>query len=136
MNEWLWTIVTAVAVVLVISLIYRIRPYRELPDRKPHIAVLPKYQAKLNLAGMTVDELESRLNKCGYQKNKESDNAIVFSRGSVTGDLSVEALKSKFTVAKPFAESTQATLEAAWMVAFDTGDFFRLFGELKERIET
>lgn len=136
MSDWTWAIVIAVAVLLAVTLIYRIRPYAVLPERKPRFAVLPKYQAKWDLDGMTLEELESRLKACGYQKTKERENAIVFERGSVAGDFSVRALKSKLTVSKPFEVSTLATLEAAWIVAFDTGDFFERFGELKQKVET
>ena len=132
MNE----LVSITVIVAAITVLYRVAPYRELGDAKPRLAVFPKYRTSLDPpSGESMEALEEKLAEYGFRKSRESEESVTFSRGSLLGDFSIRLAKMSLKIAKPIVPGTTARLEAAWVMAFDTGDLWDLLSELREKLE-
>ena len=131
-----------VAVVLIgITVLYKALPHRNLGVKKPIISFLPKYKAQVKLPSSILNaekpekELEKILSKFGFTKKSQNGEIIKYTRGHILGDISIKLIKVNLLVSTPKNESTNISLEAGWVVAFDTGDFWKFLTELKEKIE-
>ena len=128
-------IIIAVAIGLIaFTLVYKLIPYRRVGNSKPPIAFLPKYVKDIRL-NLNQEELEAKLANFGFKKSSSKNGITYFQRGSLLGDFSVKLLKIKLGVAEPKNGMSEITLEAGWIVAFDTGDFWIFITELSTKLE-
>ena len=129
------TIAVVLVSLLVITLGYKLTPFRVPGKRKPLLAIAPKYR-KLVKTSLSDQEIESRLALCEFKPSKNvKGGKSTFIRGSVLGDFSVEVVKVKLGVERKSDGEIELLLEAAWLVAFDTGDFWTFIHELAQKIE-
>lgn len=131
-----------VAIILVvITLVYKIKPHKNLGDKKPSISFFPKFKTKVNLPPDILEsddpeqKLELTLSRYGFTKKAKRGSITKYSRGHLIGDLSIKLAKVNLLVTLPYSGYTEISIEAGWVVAVDTGDFWEFLTELKEKIE-
>lgn len=131
-------IIVALVVVVIVTLLYKLLPYRPLGDKKPFVSLLPKYKTYVSLPDSLSESttLSQELAKYGFTIKSQTDEVVTYTRGHMLGDISIKLTKIDLKVSKPIANQSEFTIEAAWVVAFDTGDFWKFLRELKEKIET
>jgi hypothetical protein len=130
-------IIIVVVAVVAFTLSYKLVPHRQLSGKKPTLALFPKYRTEVNWVGLdlTLTEIETKLAEFGFKKSKVENEVTFFQRGHLLGDFSVKLMKVKCGVSAPRKGKSIVTLEAGWMAAFDTGDFWTFLTELKQKLE-
>lgn len=120
--------------------IYRRRKPRLPETKKPHLAWFPKYRIPLALPATVLNgeapeqELERILAPLGFELDYWTRAAIHFGRGKTWGDFSIRLVRLRLTFPLPLRTDTEALLEVADVCLFDTGDLWRLSGEIRDRI--
>jgi hypothetical protein len=127
------TIIIVVVVLVVITGLYKVLPCRDLGTKKPFIAFLPKYKSNVKHS-LSNAELEERLAGFGFKKIKEGESFQKFTRGSVLGDISIKLAKVNVGLRKINENEHEMTVQAGWIAAFDTGDYWEFTKELSENI--
>jgi hypothetical protein len=128
-----YILVTAVVLVLVITAVYRLMPYRIASGKKPSFTLLPKYRKTIDTS-LDFEQLDKELEQYGFKKSKSDGGTDYYTRGSLLGDFSVNLMKVRLGVSKPENGKAELTLEASWVVAFDTGDFWSFISELGRKL--
>lgn len=118
-----------------ITALYKLMPHRTLGDRKPLIALLPKYKKNIKL-NINKEQVKANLATLGFDETQSKNGITYFNRGSLLGDFSVKLIKINLGVKEPHNGLSEITLEAAWVAAFDTGDFWILTTELVNKLES
>ena len=133
--EWILYVLLAW---VVITVLYKVIPYSELSATKPSVALLPKYKTEVTLAADLADPaaLEKKLVSFGFKKSSEKDGKIWFVRGHVLGDISIELVKIKLGFKSLQSNRSEVTLEASWLILFDTGDCWTFLTELSQKLGT
>lgn len=131
-----------VAVALaVITMLYKILPHRNMEEKKPFISLFPKFKTKVKLPPALLESvnpeeaLETVLSEYGFNKKNKNNSITKYSRGHILGDISIKLAKINLLVTKPVSDYIEISIEAGWVVAFDTGDFWKFLAELKDKIE-
>lgn len=112
-----------------------------MSNKKPFISFFPKYKTKVALPSSVLNtenpekELEKILSRFGFVKKSQNTGLTKYSRGHVLGDFSIKLAKVNLLVTTPASDSVDISIEAGWVVAFDTGDFWKFLTELKEKVE-
>lgn len=108
-----------VGAVVLMSLIYRLVPFREIRSERPRLAFFPKYTAAYS---GTTDHIISNLSKMGFLAVKGKPH--FYTRGKAYGDFSVKALQLHASI----DESKQrVNVYAPYIgVFFDTGDLWQI----------
>ena len=124
--------------VIGITVLYKMLPHRSLGGRKPFIAIMPKYKTLVTLPDelLAIEKLSEKLGEYGFSLKSEADGNSKFTRGHILGDISIKLAKVNLNVIKPVGNQSEFTVEAGWVVGFDTGDFWKFLTELKQKIET
>lgn len=130
------SVIIFAVVIVCITFIYKLMPFRDLAHTKPALTLFPKYRTTLQLSDELSDDakLEDRFSQLGFTLRKTDENKRIFYRGSLLGDFSVKILKLKCAVVTS-PDSTSLTIEAGWMIAFDTGDLWTFTSELKQKLQ-
>ena len=128
------TIVIVVVTLVIITVLYKILPYRDLGENKPFFALLPKYKNAVKHSLNNV-EIEEKLKSFGFKKVKETESSKMFTRGSVLGDISIKLAKVDVCLRKISENEHELTVQAGWVAAFDTGDHWKFTKELSEKLE-
>jgi hypothetical protein len=123
-----------VIALVVLTIIYKLLPYRCLGENKPVIALLPKYKKNVKHS-LTDTELEAMLASFGFKKVYEKESISKFTRGSVLGDISIKLAKVVIYLRKIANNEHEVTVQAGWIAAFDTGDHWKFTKELTDKIE-
>lgn len=124
---------------VVITIIYKILPYREHGLVKPSFAILPKYKTciEINEAdGAIVDYITRSFTQFGFKVSSTNSGIISYSRGHVLGDFSIKLSKVNLTFLQISESAGVLTIAAGWVSAFDTGDHWQLLSELKNKLES
>ena len=131
-----------VAVTLaVITMLYKSLPHRNMGEKKPFISFFPKFKTKVKLpaslleSGNPEETLETVLSEYGFNKKAKNNSITKYSRGHILGDISIKLAKVNLLVTEPTSGYVEISIEAGWVVAFDTGDFWKFLTELKDKIE-
>ena len=101
-----------------------------------------KYKAQVNIPESFIssanpeNELEKYLSDFGFVQRSKNETEIKYARGHILGDISIKLAKVNLLIATPVAAVTDISVEAGWVAAFDTGDFWKFLAELKEKIES
>ncbi len=74
--------------------------------------------------------------KCGFIKAGEKNGFTYFERGSWLGDFSIKLAKVRVGIKALQEGMAEITMEAGWVVAFDTGDFWTEMTKLSAALET
>ena len=127
-------LVVVLAIVILITVGYRLLPYRKAGARKPFIAFFPKYKKTVKHS-LTDRELEFMMSGLGFKSSRKTDDILTFRRGSVIGDISIKLAKINVAMCKIMPSEHEITVEAGWVAAFDTGDHWQFITELGEKIE-
>jgi len=107
-------------------LIYRAVPYRKWTEKKPPLAIMPKYRADFQGA---VEHTETALSEIGFRQSKR--DAIIYRRGRALSVFSskgrrlrveIDNEKSEFKVSAPFST-----------MLFDTGSLWQVVAEILDR---
>jgi len=122
------------APVAMFTLAYKVAPFRAAGEKKPLLALLPKYRKRIRI-GCTPSELESRLASNGFSKSGTKNNTTYYHRGSLLGEFSVKLIKVKLGIAELEDGMSDVTLEASWVIACDTGDLWLFITELSSKLE-
>jgi hypothetical protein len=117
-----------------ITVLYKISPHRNAGDKKPIFSLLPKYKKNIKI-NFSEQELESKLADFGFKMSGAKNGIIYFHRGQILGDFSVNLMKVKLGIKDPKKEVSELTLEAKWVAAFDTGDFWSFTTQLANKLE-
>ena len=134
-------IIFVVFALAAITMLYKILPHRKMREKKPFISFFPKYKTKVELPSSLLEsenpgkELETALSKYGFLKKSKNGSVIKYSRGHILGDFSIKLAKVNLLVTEPESGCVEISIEAGWVVVFDTGDFWKFLTELKEKIE-
>ena len=128
-------ILTAIVVLVILTVIYRVLPHRELGAKKPMLAFFPKYRNQV-ASPDSDDQVEQTMASLGFKKSKSRGGVTEYSRGSVVGDLSIKLSKVKVTFHPVSNGKLPFAVEAAWVVAFDTGDHWQFTKELGDKLES
>ena len=130
-----YEIITIVVILVAgLTVIYRLLPFRSVSKSKPFLSIMPKYRTEVE-TNLSSSELELKLAQYGFKKSKVGSGIDYYDRGTLLGDFSAKLLKVKLGVSNPVNRKTTITLEAAWIVAFDTGDFWSFINELKTKLQ-
>jgi hypothetical protein len=125
---------SVVVAVILITLSYKFLPFRESGDRKPRLAIFPKYKKLVNHS-LSDAQLEERLSEFGFRKVKHADSVARYSRGSVLGDFSINLAKVDVGLREISPGVHEVTVQAGWVAAFDTGDHWQFITELASKLE-
>lgn len=126
-------ILAAIVVLMIVTVIYRVVPNRDLGAKKPMLAFFPKYRNRVANPDSD-DQVEQTMASLGFKKGKSRGGLTEYSRGSVIGDLSIKLSKVKVTYHPVINGKLSFTVEAAWVVAFDTGDHWQFTKELGDKL--
>lgn len=114
------SLIIIAAIVILLTAIYRLLPFREPPSKKPRLALFPKYKATFNCP---LEALINHLEEIGFSKAKENR----YNRGKIYGDFSISYIKLWVEIDP---DSKQLFLYAPFLgVLFDTGDLWSLMSE-------
>ena len=133
-------LVAAVAVVGFLGA-YKLKSPRPLPASKPSFCLLPKFESSISLprsiaeAAQPSEPLAERMAEADFSVAQQTDDALVFSRGSVLGGFSVEIAKITVRFTLPLQSSARFSIEYGSFAAFDTGDLWQFTEELTARVE-
>lgn len=127
------TIILFVVILLSVTATYKWLPYRPLSKTKPRFTLFPKYHTTIQWSKELADVAEE-LEKYGFELRSKNQDKLILHRGSLLGDFSVKLLKLKCIVSPSENDSLSITLEAGWMIAFDTGDLWTFTTELKQKL--
>ena len=127
-------IISVLAAVVLITVLYKLAPFREAEGSKPLFVLLPKYKKQVRHSKSNA-ELESELSRFGFDKVREEDAVAYFSRGSVLGDFSVNLAKVNLALREITPHQHELTLQSGWVAAFDTGDHWQFITELSRELE-
>ena len=134
-------IIFVVIALLAITMLYKVLPHRRMSEKKPLISFFPKFKTKVKLPSQLLEsenpekELENALSKYGFIKKSKDGSVTKYSRGHILGDFSIKLAKVNLLVTEPESCCTEISIEAGWVIAFDTGDFWKFLTELKDKIE-
>ena len=134
-------IIFVVVTLAVITILYKIKTPKNLGDKKPFISFFPKFKTNVKLPSALLEsenpekELESTLSEYGFIKKSKNVSITKYSRGHILGDFSIKLAKVNLLVTEPNSGCVEISIEAGWVVAFDTGDFWKFLTELKGKIE-
>jgi len=128
-------VLATVGVLFVATVSYRLLPFRNAGDRRPFLALVPKYKKRI-VSSESDEALEEQLARYGFRKRKQSGATASFTRGSVLGDLSIELAKVDVGLSRLNDEALEITVQAGWVAAFDTGDHWELITELGRKLES
>lgn len=136
--EIVYTIITIAVVLAVCAFIYKGLPFRSVGESKPAFCLFPKYEVTIcwREPQPEMASMEAMLSKYGFTAVSIDDRKAVFDRGKLLGDFSVKLLKLRCVVEAPKDGESRLTLQARWMIAFDTGDLWRFTTELKQKLES
>ncbi|NQT40024.1 MAG: hypothetical protein HQ581_21200 [Planctomycetes bacterium] len=130
-------ITIAVVVTFLITLFYKLIPYRRPREKKPLLALFPKYHSEVDWGEPEIGlaEIEERLAEFGFRKFKTRNGMTFFQRGHLLGDFSIKIVKLKCGISEPENGKSTITLEASWVAGFDTGDLWVFLSELKQKLK-
>ena len=128
------TILAVVGMLMIVTALYKLLPYRVAGTKKPFLALLPKYKKRVKHS-LTRAQLEEMLAEFGFEKVGGDKSLMKFSRGFVLGDFSIKLAKINVGLKTIADNEHEITVQAGWVAAFDTGDHWQLIAELGERIE-
>ena len=121
MSDWIQSLIFALSGVIIFSAWYQWLPARKVPEGNPGLAIFPKYWFPVSNQADFLVKLQALDFKQG------SSNS--YSRGHMLGDFFARWMK--LTV-KYDAPSKTATIGSPLIViAFDTGDVWKLANQLK-----
>lgn len=123
-----------IAMVVAVTLVYRLMPFRLVAEQKPALAFLPKYRMPLNL-GLDAWQIEAELAGIGFELENADAERLLFVRGSLAGDLANRAPRTRLGVREAAEGGSEITLEATWIVGFDNGEFWTFITEVGQRLE-
>jgi len=124
MNDIIELVTIILTLVIGLTLIYKLLPFKVWKNQKPKFVFFPKYIVNFN---GPVSEIESALERIEFNKN--SDNT--YSRGKIYGDFSAKA--TKFTV-EINEEKKQIKIYSPFFgIVFDTGDTWKITSEIIKR---
>ncbi len=131
-------VVIAGVLIIIMLLLYRMRNPKEYPEKKPAFAMLPKYRliVKLSAGSNSKELLSNKLSTLGFKLSGDTSSQIVFSRGSVLGDISIKITKVNLKFDKPLSEKTGLTVEYGAFAFFDTGDLWEFIRELSDKLKS
>ena len=127
-------VIFAVITVILLTVLYKLLPFREAVGRKPLFSLLPKYKMTVHHS-LTNEALEAELARFGFKKKKGRGDASCFSRGSVLGDFSINLAKVDVSLHEIAPGEHELTVQSGWMAAFDTGDHWQFITELAQKLE-
>ena len=127
-------IISAVVGVAVMTVSYKLAPYREANGNRPLFVLLPKYR-KLIQHTKSSEELEGELSRFGFNKVRQADDVTYYTRGSVLGDFSINLAKVNVALREVAPHQHELTVQAGWVAAFDTGDHWQFITELGRELE-
>ena len=139
MDLWITLVVAVLAIASALA-VYKIKGHTAFPASQPTLALLPKYAfsislpAEISMAPDPIEKLGSLLAEYGFRESKRSDKIVVYSRGSLLGDFSVEITKLNLEISLPLAAESAARVEYGAFAAFDTGDLWRFSDELTRKL--
>lgn len=134
-------IIFTVLAMAALTFIYKQKSYSDTTSGK--IAWLPKYQVKITLPQAILHAqkpwviLDELLTPLGFRRCNEDYFPIEYRRGHVLGDFSskIIGLKLIFHEMPSGCYECKVTLEATWMVLFDTADLWKMLQTIKRAIE-
>lgn len=127
-------VLAALAAVTVITAIYKVIPYRLASGTKPFFTLLPKYRKPIDTS-LDSEDIDKKLEQYGFKKTKSDGETSYYTRGALLGDFSVKLMKVKLGVSQQGDGKAGLTLEASWVVVFDTGDLWAFISELGEKLQ-
>lgn len=135
----------SVCAITLVAVTYFYRRGQYVTTAPGKIAWLPKYRVKITLPReafevrrpyMVLDEI---LAAYGFSRSDGDRMPLVYMRGSIFGDFLVDrtGLKLEFDESQHYGYTRECmvTLEAAWLILFDTGDLWQLLQSIKASIE-
>jgi len=130
-------IVAGVVLMLVVGVVCKLIPYREMAATKPRVVFFPKYKTEVVLADEWMDPiaLEKKLASFGFQKSSEKEGRVYFVRGHILGDFSfsIKHVRLKLGFKSLLNNKSEVTLEARGGMLLDTGDCWTFLTELSEK---
>ena len=111
-----------ISVVFIMSVIYRLTPYKQWRPKKPILAFFPKYIANYTIAK---EQVTTNLAGMGFVEN--SNKPGLFSRGKIYGDFSAKLIQLHVDINDV---DKQLKVYAPIMgVFFDTGDLWKVIDD-------
>ena len=121
MDEFINLIIVVVTGVIAFTVTYKILPFKLFTDKKPSIALFPKYIVTYNTS---ISDIEKNLDNLQFKKV----DVNTFSRGKIYGDFSAKAIKITVKINR---EISQIKVYASFFgIAFDTGDIWQLTSDI------
>ena len=127
-------LITIVSFIVIITLSYKLVPFRQAGPKKPRLAIFPKYKLMVN-SNLNDVEREKILGELGFNKTKNSGSLTKYTRGSTLGDLSIKLSKVNITLNEMDNKKLEVTIQAGWVAAFDTGDHWQFITELGQKLK-
>lgn len=132
--KFLLIVIIVTILLSLITIFYKVLPFRVAGSKKPFLAIFPKYRKSVK-HNLTHKELAQRLSEFGFRKTSGSSSITKFTRGSIIGDISIKLAKVNVELRELSENELEIFVQAGWVVAFDTGDHWKFITELSEKIE-
>lgn len=126
-------VITVLALLAAVTALYKVLPHREIGSEQPVFAPFPKYKNKVP-APDSDNRVEEVMSSLGFKKKKDRGGLTKYSRGSIAGDMSIKLMKVNVTFCPVSDGKLPYSVEAAWVVAFDTGDHWKFTKELGDKL--
>jgi hypothetical protein len=105
--------------VVLMTVMYRVVPFRELSEKKPRLAFFPKYSASYS---GDAGQVTSNLKAMGFAPVPGKPH--LYTRGKPYGDFSAKSLKLHFAIEE--SEKRVKVYAPLMGVFFDTGDLWQV----------
>ena len=121
MDDIIELLIVIVVTVTILTVIYRLLPFKAWTDKKPKFVLFPKYIASFD---KPVNEIKSSL---------ENNQFVLvgnnrYSRGKFYGDFSANAIKLSVDIDE---DKKQVKVYASfWGILFDTGDIWKVTSDI------
>ena len=147
MSPWPLTLVLLLCLPLLLTVAYRLLPWRVMPARRPRLALLPKYRAdiivprKLLASRWPAKALAAVLARHGFTPVGACNFPLHLRRGHAFGDGSVRLLALRLQIDAPRSGSSRCRfrLAARWLTMLDAGELWAVLdgvrGELQRPAE-
>ncbi len=123
-----------IAMVVAVTIVYRLMPFRRAAPGKPGLAFLPKYRLPLQIA-LDAWQVEAELTALGFERLDTAGEQLVFVRGTLAADLANRSPRVRLGLRDAAEGGLELTLEATWIVGFDNGELWTCITGVAERLE-
>ena len=92
MEKWVGFVLIGIAGAVIMTAVYRLRPFRALGQAKPRFVFFPKYQVAFDAP----DAIQAALVQLGFEP--DATETTIYDRGKIYGDFSLKLAKVRVEI--------------------------------------